>query len=137
MPPAFITIGDKTSHGGTVISGDLTFMIHGKPVARVGDQTVCPRCKGTFAITTGASDMFSLGPAVARHGDRTACGATLIASQSTSTHAEGRAASSAFLAAGAGVAQANAGNVASLDSGICLSCMRNAARSGATLLVRS
>ncbi|MDR6741509.1 MULTISPECIES: PAAR domain-containing protein [Herbaspirillum] len=137
MPQAFITIGDRTSHGGTVISGDLTFMAHGKPVARVGDQTVCPRCQGTFAITTGAGDMFSLGAAVARHGDRTACGATLIASQATSTHAEGRIASPEFLAAEAEVAKAGAGNAASADSGICLSCMRDAAVSGATLLVRS
>jgi uncharacterized Zn-binding protein involved in type VI secretion len=46
-------------------------------------MTVCPKCKGVFAITTGADDLTGFGQAVARHGDKTACGATLIAGQSS------------------------------------------------------
>nr|WP_307188790.1 PAAR domain-containing protein [Massilia sp. PDC64] len=32
----------------------MTWEVYGKAVARVGDMTVCPKCKGVFAITTGA-----------------------------------------------------------------------------------
>lgn len=50
-------MGDKTSHGGTVISADFTCDINGKNIARVGDMTVCPKCKGTFPITSGPTDV--------------------------------------------------------------------------------
>jgi uncharacterized Zn-binding protein involved in type VI secretion len=83
MSKPLIRMGDRTSHGGTVISGDMTWEVYGKAVARVGDMTVCPKCKGVFAITTGADDLTGFGQAVARHGDKTACGATLIAGQSS------------------------------------------------------
>ncbi|MDR3212510.1 MAG: PAAR domain-containing protein [Azoarcus sp.] len=56
----FIVLGDKTSHGGTVISaqgaGLVPFSIDGKPVACVGDRVACPRCKGVHYIITGAND---------------------------------------------------------------------------------
>lgn len=48
----FVVMGDKTSHGGTVISADFTSDIHGKYMARVGDMVVCPKCKGVFAINS-------------------------------------------------------------------------------------
>ncbi|MCP1573960.1 putative Zn-binding protein involved in type VI secretion [Herbaspirillum rubrisubalbicans] len=86
MSPPFITVGDKTSHGGTVISGDQAFLIHGKAVAGIGDLTVCPHCKGAFPITSGAEDMMTKGKAPAREGDRTACGAILIAAQAVTIH---------------------------------------------------
>ena len=85
MSRAFIVLGDTTSHGGKVISADQTFLIHGKATARVGDLVTCPQCKGTFPIQVGAPDMDSMGMAVAREGDKTACGAILIASQHTTT----------------------------------------------------
>lgn len=81
---AFIRQGDRTTHGGTVITGDGTFIIGGKEVARVGDQVICPRCKGTFPIVTGAPTMFS-GQNIALQDDYTGCGAKLIASQITMT----------------------------------------------------
>jgi hypothetical protein len=49
----------------------------------------CPKCKGTFPIATGAPDFINNGKAVARHGDKTACGATLISSQVVSTWGSG------------------------------------------------
>ena len=61
MSKLIVRMGDKTSHGGTVISGDMTWLIYDKPVARVGDLTVCPKCKGTFAITEGADDLTGFG----------------------------------------------------------------------------
>ena len=78
-------MGDKTSHGGTVIGGDPTFTILGKAVARIGDMTSCPKCKGTFAIKSGLSGFMSMDHAPAVNGDKTFCGATLITSLSTST----------------------------------------------------
>ena len=68
----FVVMGDKTSHGGTVISADFTSDIHGKYMARVGDMVVCPKCKGVFAINSGAPDMVDgAGRGYARHMDTT------------------------------------------------------------------
>ncbi|OWY27067.1 PAAR domain-containing protein [Herbaspirillum robiniae] len=134
MSRSFIVVGDKTSHGGTVITGDQSFLLYGKAVARVGDLTTCPKCKGTYPITSGAGDMNSLGQAPAREGDRTACGATLIASQALTSHAE-KATSGPTAHAGA-VPMATAAAAALKDSGICLSCMAKAATAGATMIVR-
>ncbi|BEV17375.1 PAAR domain-containing protein [Herbaspirillum sp. DW155] len=134
MSRPFITIGDKTSHGGTVISGDQTFLIHGKAVAGIGDLTFCPRCKGTFPITTGAEDMITNGKAPAREGDRTACGAVLMATQAVTTHSIEQDAGTAANASAAASTVTNA--LPPADSGICLSCLMNAAKSGATMIVR-
>ncbi|WP_433694024.1 PAAR domain-containing protein [Herbaspirillum seropedicae] len=134
MSRPFITVGDKTSHGGTVISGDQSFLIHGKAVASIGDLTTCPRCKGTFAITTGAEDMVTNGKAPARDGDRTACGAILIAAQALTTHAAQQEAGSTVNAAANPSDLAN--SVAPRESGICLSCMVNAAKTGASMILR-
>ncbi|HJV86281.1 MAG TPA: PAAR domain-containing protein [Noviherbaspirillum sp.] len=85
MSLPWIVKGDKTSHGGTVIEGDPTFDTHGKPVALVGHMVTCPKCKGgPFPIVTGAPDFVCNGRLVARHGDKTACGATLISGQAAS-----------------------------------------------------
>ena len=77
-----IVLGDKTSHGGTVIEGSMTTTIDGKPVARVGDKVSCPiPGHGTCVIVSGDMTWIIDGQAVARHGDMTACGASLISSQ--------------------------------------------------------
>lgn len=81
---AIIRIGDRTSHGGTVVSADPSYRIYGRNVARVGDQVNCPRCKGVFPIVTGALTVTSRQP-IARHDDVTSCGAKLIASQILAT----------------------------------------------------
>ena len=134
--PEFIRVGDTTSHGGTVISGDNTFVVDGKPVARVGDMTVCRKCRGHFTIAPNASNTSAMGQNVARAGDKTACGAILIASQ--------------FFTTGINIAQ---GEGASDDSpkpalteagtpiavevpGICLECLKAAAKQAATFVVR-
>lgn len=74
-----ILVGDTTSHGGTVLSGSSGCLAEGLPVARVGDPVSCPLCKGVFPIVEGAASVFETGMNIARHGDKTACGATLIA----------------------------------------------------------
>ncbi|MDR2924939.1 MAG: PAAR domain-containing protein, partial [Azoarcus sp.] len=82
----FIVLGDRTTHGGTVISADLTCCINDRPMARVGDRVVCPKCKGVFAINSGAPDMVDgNGRGYARHMDTTDCGARLIAGQIMTT----------------------------------------------------
>lgn len=82
MAKPFIVIGDKTSHGGTVLSGSTVSDTAGKPIARVGDKVSCPiQGHGTCQIVSGDSTVIIDGKACARDGDKTACGATLIASQ--------------------------------------------------------
>lgn len=87
MSRPFILLGDKTSHGGTVISASTTTDCAGKGIARVGDQVTCPK-KGHGRVTTivtGDPTALIDGRPAARHGDKTACGATLIAGQSLTT----------------------------------------------------
>ena len=87
MGRPFIVLGDAPSHGGTVIEASGMTDTHGKRIARVGDKVTCPK-KGhgrTTVIATGDATMLIDGQPAARHGDKTACGATLIASQSAST----------------------------------------------------
>ncbi|MFN3297390.1 PAAR domain-containing protein [Caldimonas sp.] len=87
MSRPFIVLGDRTSHGGTVVEASASTDTHGRRIARVGDRVTCPR-KGHGRLTTivtGDPTMLIDGKPVARHGDKCACGATLIASQSLST----------------------------------------------------
>ncbi|MFD0739561.1 PAAR domain-containing protein [Lysobacter koreensis] len=81
MSKPFIVLGDKTDHGGVVVSVGAQTDIAGKLVARVGDQATCPKCKGVFPIAAGDPTILIDGQPVARHGDKTACGATLISAQ--------------------------------------------------------
>lgn len=80
MTKPFIVVGDKTSHGGTVVEGAPTASTHGKLIARVGDKVTCPKC-GPTTIAEGDDTMIVMGRPVARDGDKTACGAKLIAGQ--------------------------------------------------------
>ena len=73
--------GDSTSHGGVVIGASGHQMkADGKVNARLGDQTFCPKCSPHFfPITTADPTAIDYGVPVPRHGDLTACGATLLA----------------------------------------------------------
>jgi uncharacterized Zn-binding protein involved in type VI secretion len=75
-----IRLGDKTTHGGDVISAATDFTVLGKPVALEGDSTYCPKCKGHFAIQPNGSTRKHHGKQVAYDQDITACGAKLISS---------------------------------------------------------
>jgi uncharacterized Zn-binding protein involved in type VI secretion len=80
MPKRLIvTLEDRTTHGGTVVSASQFTDTSGKPWARVGDQVVCKRCKKVTTIVTGDATMVVDGAPVARHGDLTSCGARLMA----------------------------------------------------------
>ncbi|WP_407352107.1 PAAR domain-containing protein [Luteimonas sp. R10] len=80
MSRPFIVVGDRIDHGGSVVSGSPFTDADGKPVCRVNNRVVCER-HGPTAIVTGDSTLIIDGQPVARHGDKTACGATLISSQ--------------------------------------------------------
>ncbi|WP_288392575.1 PAAR domain-containing protein [uncultured Herbaspirillum sp.] len=74
----FIVVGDRTSHGGVVLTGDQTWKVDGAEVARIGDLVSCPRCKRTALIATSKDPSFtSKGVPVAFDGDMTDCGAIL------------------------------------------------------------
>ncbi|NTZ86234.1 PAAR domain-containing protein [Burkholderia metallica] len=87
MSFAFIRDGDTTSHGGRVIASDPTNTDDGKAIALLGDMVSCPRCGGVFPIVRVKTELHMTfnGRPVVTEGDMTACGATLIASQSTTT----------------------------------------------------
>jgi uncharacterized Zn-binding protein involved in type VI secretion len=75
-----IRLGDKTTHGGEVISAAQDFVVTGKPVAVEGDATYCPKCKGKFPIQPIGSTRKHRGKPVAYDQDLTGCGAKLISS---------------------------------------------------------
>lgn len=78
---AYITVGAKTTHGGTVISGSPHSTHHGIPIARKGDKVICKKCKKVVTIVTGDPTFVVDGQPIARHGDVTSCGSKLIANQ--------------------------------------------------------
>ena len=78
-----ILLGDTTTHGGRVITASSDLEHKGIKVARVGDLVACPRCNGTYPIVEGAPSAFDHDSHIARHGDKIACGATLISSSAT------------------------------------------------------
>ena len=83
MAGEIIRKGDRTSHGGTVLEGSPADICMGQPIAYIGHQTYCPKCKGNFPIVEGVITTTFYGKCVAVAGMKTACGATLIAGQFT------------------------------------------------------
>ncbi|WP_434113393.1 PAAR domain-containing protein [Paraburkholderia caffeinilytica] len=80
-----IRVGDKTSHGGVVVTGSELSKVMDRGVARVGDRCTCPipgheEC----VIVEGHPYLHTEGRAVALNGHRTSCGATLISTILTS-----------------------------------------------------
>jgi len=93
MGKNFIRLGDKTTHGGTVVTawGAGFQTVDGIPVACIGDMVSCPKKgHGTNPITKGATgpDVSCNGKVIAREGDTTACGSQLISSQSIASHGD-------------------------------------------------
>jgi uncharacterized Zn-binding protein involved in type VI secretion len=75
-----VRLGDKTTHGGEVISAAQDFTVLGKRVAVEGDSTYCPKCEGKYPIQPGRDMHKHHGKRVAYDQDPTACGARLISS---------------------------------------------------------
>jgi uncharacterized Zn-binding protein involved in type VI secretion len=86
MSRPLILLGDKTSHGGVVVEASAESSVNNIRIARLGDKVACPiPGHGVCPIVTGDTAFTIDGRPAARHGDLTACGATLIASQSLTT----------------------------------------------------
>ena len=85
--PLMIRQGDTTSHGGTVLEGFPFYTVEGRAVAAMGHKVACPLCKGVFPIAQGNPTHTCNGVPLAFEGMKTACGASLIASQTSTTHA--------------------------------------------------
>ncbi|MGH8382469.1 PAAR domain-containing protein [Pseudomonas sp.] len=76
-----IRIGDKTTSGGTVLSGSTTMKARGIGVARVGDPVGCPvPGHGPTVIVEGHPTFRDRGVPIALNGHRCACGCALISS---------------------------------------------------------
>jgi uncharacterized Zn-binding protein involved in type VI secretion len=80
MSKPFIVLGDKHTHGGSVTSASAMSSVKNRGIARRNDTVSCP-IHGTNHIAEGDDTMIVQGEAVARDGHKTACGATLIASE--------------------------------------------------------
>ena len=72
-------LGDISSHGGTVITGSISTLVNGRPVARMCDLHVCPiPGHGVTPIVTGSLDTATDGRPNARLGDIAGCGAVIV-----------------------------------------------------------
>lgn len=74
-----VRLGDKTSHGGVVVSASSTFDIMGKPAALLHDSVSCPR-HGNNTLVECSAEYHENGRGIAYEGCKTACGATVYAS---------------------------------------------------------
>ncbi|EKD26199.1 MAG: hypothetical protein ACD_79C01310G0007 [uncultured bacterium] len=73
-----IVVGDTTSHGGMVVSGNDILEVEGKAAACVGDAVHCPH-HGETKIIEGFSGFVIESYNIAYDGCKTSCGAVLIA----------------------------------------------------------
>ncbi|WP_338091454.1 PAAR domain-containing protein [Sodalis ligni] len=55
----YLRIGDKTTCGGRILTGDPAWKMGGFAVARLGDKVSCGKDKKTYAIIGGIRDMSS------------------------------------------------------------------------------
>ena len=61
----FLRVGDSTTCGGKILTGDPTFQWYGVSAAREGDRVNCGRYPGTYKILGGAVDTFDGGQVLA------------------------------------------------------------------------
>jgi len=81
MARDIVRLGDKTTHGGVVVTASPIHTLRGIGIARVGDMVACPLPgHGTNPIVEGCPVFTIGGRSVALHGHKTACGCSLIAS---------------------------------------------------------
>jgi len=79
LPKGFILLGDKTTHGGVVISASSTMIVNGRVVALIGDKVSCPvPGHGTNKIIEGSLEWISDGKALVVNGCRCECGCQVI-----------------------------------------------------------
>lgn len=87
MTLKIITVGDKSDHGGTVISGSSVHTINGRAIARLDDKVACPllypggKPHGVNKIVSAHGTLTVGGVPVAVEGSTTECGCRLKGSQ--------------------------------------------------------
>ena len=86
MSKGLVLLGDKTTHGGNVISASSAIMVNGKQVALVGDKVSCPVTgHGINPIIEGSPHRTFNGRAVVVDGCKCQCGCQVISSATNST----------------------------------------------------
>ena len=78
----FICTGDKTSCGGTVVTGSLASTVNGRPIARVNDRIACRR---SCVIISGNPSEIIDGAPVAVHGSLTSGNCTCLSQNNNVT----------------------------------------------------
>jgi len=78
----YVLEGDTHSHGGRVLSGAPHSKIKGRAIARLNDPVICEIHGPTYISKVSGRGHFA-GQQAACDGDELACGAKLIASQSS------------------------------------------------------
>jgi len=71
--------GDRTSHGGVVLSGSDRIKVNGRRAAKVGILVSCS-IHGDNEIIEGSGRLKDAGIPLSTDGDATRCGSVLIAS---------------------------------------------------------
>jgi len=61
----FLRVGDNTTCGGKILTGDPTFQWYGVSAAREGDMVNCGNHPGTYKILGGVTDTFDGGQILA------------------------------------------------------------------------
>ncbi|MEC5406256.1 PAAR domain-containing protein [Paraburkholderia sp. MPAMCS5] len=79
MSLSIAVLGDRTDHGGKIVTASDTHMINGKPIARLHDLVECPE-HGVNRIIEAHPTLMVGGIRVALHGHHTECGCALISS---------------------------------------------------------
>lgn len=81
MMKGVIRLGDKTNHGGSVLTASNNVTVRGKGVARIGDSVSCPKKgHGPTTIVEGDPNITDQGIPIAFDGHKCACGCNLISS---------------------------------------------------------
>lgn len=81
MSKGFVFLGDKTTHGVSVISASSTMFVQGKKVVLLGDMVSCPiPFHGINPIVEGSSEWFSDGKPIVVDGCHSLCGCQVISS---------------------------------------------------------
>ncbi|MEQ4912748.1 MULTISPECIES: PAAR domain-containing protein [Proteus] len=57
----FLRVGDKTTCGSQILTGDNTFIFHGRSAARQGVLVTCGKHSGTYNILGGVSNVWGNG----------------------------------------------------------------------------
>jgi len=86
-----ICVGDKTSCGGTIVTGSPFSEVNGRGIARAGDKIAC---KKNCVIVDGNITEIIDGAAMALHGAQTSAGCTCL-SKNNDYHGDGHAPSTA------------------------------------------